>query len=310
MFDSIRNVVQSFLPKKKASTIKRAGFFPVAEDLEGKHNFRRQFYVDRDGSIIETIFLNVWNKFHREEIISRHYCKHFSRFYFKPKLGEDHEFFVVGRDCPWDFEIILGGSRHFFLEVTSISSPSFFRVLGYENEADSKLSQNEILGKDVLRIEKNFPGTFPASFLEKIKASKGNRKKYFDNPCTKQGPRIFTSQLPSIEDNVAAVLKEAIENKSQKRHINKESTVLVIDNLTMTSEPDDFFKACKEIQDTLASAPFEEIWVYTGYFSDDDGENAEFAFFPLKAPEYIWEAMHSMLESGALSPNRHGIAVV
>lgn len=310
MFDPIRNVVQNFVPKKKASTRKRAGFFPITEDFEDKHNFRRQFYIDRDGSVVETIFLNVWDKFHREEIISRHYCRYLSRFYFKPQLGEDPEFFVVGRDSPWDFEIILGGSRHFFLEITSISSPSFFRVLGYENEADSKLSQNKILGKDALRIERNFPGTFPTSFLEKIAANKGTRKKYFDNPCIKQGPRIFTSQLPSIEDNVAAVLKEAIEKKSNKRHTNKEATVLVVDNLTMTSEPDDFFKACKEIQDTLTSAPFEEIWVYTGYFSDDDGQNAEFAFFPLKAPEHIWEEMQNMLDSGTLSPNQHGIAVV
>ena len=44
----------------------------------------------------------------------------------------------------------------------------------------------------------------------------------------------------------------------------------------------------------LEGVPFREVWFYAGYYSDNDGNNAEFSFSPLKvtrAQERVLQTM-------------------
>ena len=92
--------------------------------------------------------------------------------------------------------------------------------------------------------------------------------------------------------------KEAVEKKACKRHSGKEKTTLIIDNRSYLFEMDDYYLAAEELSAYCATQPFPEIWFYTGYFSDDDGNNAEFSFAPLKVTPQQSKVLKNIAESG------------
>lgn len=77
----------------------------------------------------------------------------------------------------------------------------------------------------------------------------------------------------------------AIDAKAEKNHDGKEKTVLILDYRTNFPTKEGLLEAMAELSHYFAASPFLEIWLYHGYFSDDDGNNAEFSFAPLKLPE-------------------------
>ncbi len=77
-------------------------------------------------------------------------------------------------------------------------------------------------------------------------------------------------------------IEVALKKKAAKRHDGKECTILVLDNLTTHCEPRDFFNVLGELDDLLKKLPFKAIWLYTGYYSDDNGNNCEYSMIPLK----------------------------
>ena len=58
-------------------------------------------------------------------------------------------------------------------------------------------------------------------------------------------------------------------------------------SLTTHASPDDFFDTLEAIKAEIDMTPFPSIWLYTGYYSDDDGSNCEFSIVPLKADDRI-----------------------
>jgi hypothetical protein len=77
-------------------------------------------------------------------------------------------------------------------------------------------------------------------------------------------------------------IETALKKKSAKKHAGKDRTIVVLDNLTTHSEPEDFFDAVDDLGDFLDQLPFKSIWLYTGYYSDDDGYNCEYSLVPIK----------------------------
>ena len=53
-------------------------------------------------------------------------------------------------------------------------------------------------------------------------------------------------------------------------------------------------KIC-EIATYISSLPFKEVWLYTGYYSDNDGSNSEYTLIPLKIPEDKIEILRGMI---------------
>lgn len=87
-------------------------------------------------------------------------------------------------------------------------------------------------------------------------------------------------------------IRTAIESKVAKNHTEKEITILIIDNRTSAYDMEEYSNACESLREYLKNIPFSEVWFYTGYFSDDDGNNSEFSFGPLK----IQKQQTNMLE--------------
>ena len=106
--------------RKKKPQHTQSSFFPI-HSLEGKSNFKRYFRIERDGSSIERVFLNVSDISLREELIANHYLQFHARNYKENTVGVR----VVSRDAPWDFGIYLSDGSQFNIEITSIADNSW-----------------------------------------------------------------------------------------------------------------------------------------------------------------------------------------
>jgi hypothetical protein len=102
------------------------------------------------------------------------------------------------------------------------------------------------------------------------------------NPLKDTRQVLFISSMLPPEETLAQQMRSAIEKKASKPHAGKENTVLIIDNRTSAFDVRDYRSAADKLKLILTKVPFPEIWFYTGYCSDDDGNNAEFSFAPLK----------------------------
>lgn len=87
-------------------------------------------------------------------------------------------------------------------------------------------------------------------------------------------------------------LKTALNKKANKKHLGKERTIVVLDNITTHSHPKDFFDALESLDGFLKSLPFYSVWLYTGYYSDDDGHNCEFSMISIKPSDEESDYMH------------------
>lgn len=252
--------------------------FSPKKNLLDKNNYYRHVFIERDGSTTEVIRLNVLDDRHREDIIAYHFCVQYAKLHYS-HLEERPEFYVVGRDNPWDFEYLMHDGRRFFLEICRIADPALLKAIKAENDVLPLLQKSSLAGYEVLKIEKHFPGTYP-QIAAQIKNKKDKQKIF--NVTGEAGSRMFIRPVMNPYINLKDAIKEAIDKKTKKAHPGKESTILVLDNLTTHSSPIDFYNAIDELKDFISEVPFNSIWIYTGYYSDDDGQNYEFSLNSIK----------------------------
>ena len=261
--------------------IRRSGFYPVTS-LDEKRNYKRFYRIEQDGSIVERVFLNVPDSAHREHLIFLHYLKHLVKLFKDQKIGIN----VLSRDNPWDFKIEISTGEIFNIEITSIADSSkLFEIQKREERYAKCCQQAEIRLRDLEKISILFPNEqlnkVVVDYLNEGISKDTNVK----NPLKKEGANIFLSNMAKNLDPLENQIRTAIEGKVAKKHEEKEITVLIIDNRTSAYDMEEYSNACEELGDYLKSIPFPEVWFYTGYFSDDDGNNSEFSFGPLKIQE-------------------------
>ncbi|UIK04761.1 hypothetical protein [Neorhizobium galegae] len=249
-------------------------------NLEGKQNFTRHVYIDEDGGIREVVRMNVLDDRHREDIVAFHFSRQYAEIHYRDQI-EPPQFYVVGRDCPWDFEYVMHDGTTFYLEICRIAEKKLLKLMRAENDCVILLHQKELRGYEVLKVEKHFPGTIPAEIAESIK-TKSDKQRHFSLGDEDRVPQLFLR--PPLNPNIDLELeiRTAIQKKAAKRHRGKERTILVLDNLTTHSEPNDIFNAVENLQDFLDDCPFPSIWIYTGYYSDDQGFDCEYSLTPIK----------------------------
>lgn len=254
--------------------------FAPRADLKGKHNFSRHVFIDPEGSVSEVVRLNVLNDRHREDIIGFHFAQQYAKIHFAEQL-EQPQFYIVGRDNPWDIEYVMHDGTTFILEVCRVADRDLLKAMKIENDVTSLLLKSELKGFEVQKIEKHFPGTLPDDLVAKVK-NKADQKRRFTWKSSDDGPRLFLRPPMNPHLNLKEEIKIALKKKAAKKHAGKERTTIVLDNLTTHSEPEDFFIAVEELADFLDQLPFKSVWLYTGYYSDDDGYNCEYSMVPIK----------------------------
>lgn len=252
--------------------------FEPKADLFDKRNCSRHVFVEQDGSVSEVVRLNVWDDRHREEIIGFHFAQQYAQIHYAEQ-AEEPQFYVVGRDNPWDFEYVMHDGTTFFLEVCRIADRDLLKAMKAENDVAQLLLKEQLESFEIKKIERHFPGTLPKEIVE---AAIVNKRGKFPNDNNEGPPSVFLRPPMNPRLDLRSELKLALNKKSNKKHLGKERTIVVLDNITTHSHPDDFFEAFESLGDFLKSLPFHSVWLYTGYYSDDNGYNCEFSMISIK----------------------------
>ena len=255
-------------------------FSPINESVERK-NCKRTIVIGRDGTATERVRLSVSNPTHREEIILRHYIRHHANAFGSLPAGVN----IWGRDNPWDFDVELNDEYRFFVEITALGDSEFqFEREAHEERLANESMEPEIRLGDLRKVHKMFSLDGVDDLIKGYAKEPGALK--VANPLYGDpSKRLITGQIRCPDARLADKIVTAIDAKTAKKHDGKEKTVLILDYRTNFPTKDGLLEAMAELPEYFAASPFPEIWLYHGYFSDDDGNNAEFSFAPLKLSE-------------------------
>lgn len=284
--------------------IRKSSFHPKCE-LNNKHNFKPYNLIERDGTIFERIFLDVPDPSFREHLICLHYLKQLVKIFANEPLA----FNIISRDNPWDFKIETSNKELFNVEITSIADSSFsFEKMKREERLILKSNENELPIHELIKLNTFFPTERITKVIESHLENGSSKKDLVDNPFKGNHPNIFLSNSNYTEKNLEKLLRDSISKKESKKHKEKASTVILIDNRTLSYEISDFHKAFDKISDLVNESSFREIWLYTGYCSDNDGNNAEFSLAPIKTTKKQDKALTELMNKNR--PNENGTIYV
>jgi hypothetical protein len=259
---------------------KQNAFSPIDEIAE-RNNCKRTIVIGLDGKPTERIRLSVNDPAHREELILLHYIRHHANAFGSLPVGIN----IWDRDNPWDFDVELNGEQRFFVEITAVGDSRFqFEREKREERLAIESMKPEIRLCDLRKLGKMFPSEEVNALLKGY--AKEPARMMIANPFhADPSKRLITGQVMRPNARLADKIVAAIDLKAAKKHDGKEKTVLILDYRTNFPTKEGLLQAIAELPDYFAASPFPEIWLYHGYFSDDDGNNAEFSFAPLKIPE-------------------------
>lgn len=287
-------VATKFIPSMEAFdklNIRNSSFFPI-NDLKDKTNYKEYLIVERDGKILRRIFLNIFNPEHREYLISMHYISRRIKFFYKSQVGLN----ILSRDKPWDFKVELSTNEIFNIEITSISDNQWnFEMLKNEERIATQSNNENIPFHELIKINKIFPDETLEEIINDYRKKKTASNAIIPNPFYAQTISTLGRTDPP-QKKLSEIIDTAIIKKEEKKHSEKEITILLIDNRTFTLEIDDFQEAFEELGDRFELSPFIEIWLYTGYYSSDDGNEAEYSLIPLKVTEAQRKALAKMAD--------------
>lgn len=259
------------------SNTKAKSLNPI-QNLDGKNNYQRFFLIEKDGKRTERIILFVNNIELREQIICIQFLSKYVQFFIEETTGLK----FISRDKPWDFEIELSNSEKLTLEITSIADETdLFRNFKYQERISDISNFEQIEFHELIKLNGIFPDLEIQMQIDDLKTLKTNKNQLIKNPhFNKQF--IFQSSINEDLLNFDEILKASINKKVEKNHPNKENVILVIDNRTVTYDLQNVINYLEKLDDYFDNLPFKEVWLYTGYYSDLDGNNAEFSLVPLK----------------------------
>jgi hypothetical protein len=273
--------------------------FGPRQTLEGRTNYKLFVVVERDGTRTERIGLYIPDKRLRETVICKHYLMMLTRNVLKENVGVR----IVGRDEPWDFQLELSTGAAFGVEIVSIADNQHqFTVDGKEERRDQLARRPQI----TLRQLRKFAAHFPDPTIDQLISEKDEAgirdDDLVENPdfagTELEGPgRIYLSYGHPVSVPLSERLATAVASKTTKK-ADKSGLVLIIDNRTRLGSAKPVLEAANTISETLEASPFREIWFYTGYCSDLDGNNSEFTFIPLKLEETTWKAIEAVQSVG------------
>lgn len=258
----------------------KSTFHPIC-DLKDKSFYKPYYRIDRDGTVFERICLDIPDTRLREDLICRHFLKHYVKIFLQDTVGVK----LISRDAPWDFKIELSTSEIFNVEITSIAEDSeLFEKLKREERLILKSREKEIPLHELEKLNSFFPNDGIDALLKKHRASGVSKKDFIENPYKEFKHNMFLSSRADNKAPLSDLIRNAIQSKESKKHSGKDNTIFIIDNRTITYEYHDLNLALSLLEDFYKSSSFKEIWFYTGYCTDINGNNAEFSLAPLKIP--------------------------
>lgn len=262
-------------------TICRPNFSPVQDTID-KPNCKRLYRIEQNGTVTERVFLDVADAAERERLICLHYLRHMVKHF----LADDVGVRILARDRPWDFRIQLSTGHVFNIEITAIAdSQQHFEINKREERLSTYINCEQISMRELRRLCSWFSDPHLEATVKELEACGIKPDQIVENPLQADRVRILLSARFSPKTSLEEQLRTVIEKKLAKRHQEKERTVIIIDNRTSAFDAQDYVAAVQALQLFIESTPFPEVWFYTGYYSDNDGNNAEFSLSPIKVTE-------------------------
>lgn len=248
------------------------------QDLKNKNNYQKFIFIDENGNSKTRIILFNSDVRVREQIIFNHFISQYIQFF----IGSRILMKIISRDKPWDFEIELSNSEKLIIEITSIADETnLFRIFKHQERIIAKSHLQEIEFHELIKLNELFPDDEINDLIDNYKNKKINKKELVVNPhYDKQF--IFQSSISKDLTTFDTLIRNSINKKLEKNHPNKNHVTLIIDNRTVKFDLEDVVKYLNKLEGYFDSLPFKEIWLYTGYYSDLDGSNAEYSLVPLK----------------------------
>ncbi len=266
-------------------------FCPI-NDLDGKFNFQRFILVNKDGTIVKRVVLIISDMLLREEIICGHFLSRYVQLFLKEPVGVKYK----SRDNPWDFYIELSNGEKQIIEITAIADQiNLFKSFKSQERLLDKSLEETVTLRELIKLNKLFPDPRIQEAIKEYEDQNTPKSTMVNNPhYNKQF--IFQSELNENFVKFGELLKEAINKKLDKNHANKEEVTLIIDNRTVSYSLEDVLNQLGELDDYFERLPFKEVWMYTGYYSDFDGNNAEYSLAPLKISQEKLETLNKNVE--------------
>ncbi len=231
---------------------------------------------------MERVFLDIPDPSHRELLICLHYLQHLIRVFYNESLGIN----ILGRDNPWDFKLELSTGKIFNLEITAIADNDHHFVI---NKREGRLSkwcrEKTIPLHELIKLNDLFPNQKIAQLIKDYQLNGLSSNDSVNNPLNDLKTRITISNLLEPVDELDKQIRSSITRKVNKKHSEKEKTVIIVDNRTSAFDLSEYQNASEILQPFMSSIPFPEVWFYTGYYSDNDGNNAEYCFSPIKVTQ-------------------------
>jgi hypothetical protein len=279
---------------------RKSTFYPFA-DLTHKQNFKSYQIIERDGSTLDRIFLNMPVPSLREKIIGFHYLSRREKLFARDHIG----FNIISRDDPWDFRIDFSSGETFNVEITSIAEDAkIFEMLKREERLLLNQREDRIALQELGKLNYFFPDNSVMMLIESLKKANKSKTDLVENPL-KEKTLITIGAINEHYSNLGQLIKQAIQKKELKKHREKEKTVLLIDNRTFRYEISDPQVAREQLEEYFQSSSFMEIWFYTGYYSSFDGNDAEYNRAPIKLTHEQENILSNYLHQNP--PNETGI---
>lgn len=263
------------------------------QKLDNKNNYQEFILVEQDGTMKKRIILFVSNIEVREQIICNHFLSRYVQLFIEKPTGIR----FVSRDNPWDFEIELSTSDNLIIEITSIADEiDLFKTFKYQERICEKSNYEQIKFRELIKLNMLFPRPEIQQIIDMLDNKRVDKNQLVSNPH--YGTKfLFESSISEDIKYFDKIIKEAIEKKVNKKHPNKEDVILIIDNRTVTFELEDIFRHLENLDNYFETLPFKEVWLYTGYYSDLDGNNAEYSFAPFKINQQKREKLQNKLSN-------------
>ena len=281
--------------EKLRGEIKRNGFSPVDNDRIERRNCKTQIIVGRDGGLRERVALQAVSPEHREQLILLHYLRNYAHCFSEEPIGVD----VLSHDAPWDFDIALSNGERFFVEITAIADGQFqFEREKREERLRAASARPKIRVRDLRKLSAMFDhSTAEEAVLRHLDTLPDIE---VENPFNPDGARLLTGMVQPATRSLSDQIIEALKGKLGKRHSGKDKTVVILDFRGNYPDQAELQTAIELTSPTLEQMPFPEIWFYVGYFSDDDGNNAEFSVSPLKLGALKFQQLNKLVKSKGL----------
>lgn len=277
----------------------KAEFYPSGP-IDDRNNTKKFIRIERDGSATARVFLDLFGMDIRERIIFVHYLRHRIKHFYDVDVGVK----ILSRDDPWDFGIELSTAERFNVEITSIAdSKEHFKINKREERLTYYSGFEQLPFHEVEKLNQLFGDAKVDALLHELRRSITTKQDKVLNPFHTETGRMLVSSMLNPVEPLSDHIRHAIESKVEKSHHGKANTVLILDNRSSAFDAPDYRQAVDELAGYWSKCPFPEVWFYTGYCSDIDGNNAEFSFAPLKATDDQWRALEKIYEKQLQEPD-------